>query len=402
MYKDGVRLAPSTISTPKGFVEGVRPCLEERRNISRLFQRRRYGGPKRFCGSGALRRTTSAERDWLSRWPRMRRPIAGSWAEGWGCIGKRFASGGSAGPWKGFLSRTSRDRVGRGLFPPRVVAQVKAIACELPALRGLPLSRFSIMEIRRTVLSERIVEAVGASTIWRWLDEDALRPWRHHPWIFPRDPAFAEKAGRVLDLYQGVWEGEAIGPNDYVISADEKTSIQARDRRHRTQAPCTGRAMRVEHEYKRGGAVAYLAALDVFGGRVMGHVSPKSGIVPFNALIELVMSQEPYASAERVFWIVDNGSSHHPGRFPARLAGMYPNAIAVHLPIHASWLNQIEIFFSILQRKVLTPNDFPDTDTVTERILRFERHYNATAQPFQWTFTRDKLNDFIRHFDMAA
>jgi transposase len=279
---------------------------------------------------------------------------------------------------------------------------VKAIACELPASRGLPLSRFSIMEIRRTVLSERIVKAVGGSTIWRWLDEDALRPWRHHPWIFPRDPAFAEKAGRVLDLYQGVWEGEAMGPNDYVISADEKTSIQARDRRHRTEAPCAGRAMRVEHEYRRGGVVAYLAALDVFGGCVMGRVSPKTGIAPFNALIELVMSREPYASAERVFWIVDNGSSHRPGTFPARLAGMYPNAIAVHLPIHASWLNQIEIFFSILQRKLLTPNDFSDTDAVRECILRFEARYNATARPFHWTFTRDKLNDLLQRLDLAA
>ena len=258
------------------------------------------------------------------------------------------------------------------------------------------------MEIRRTVLSERMVETVAASTIWRWLEADALRPWRHRPWIFPRDRAFAEKAGRVLDLYERIWAGAALGPHDYVLSADEKTSIQARDRRHPTEPPSAGRAMRVEHEYRRGGAVAYLAALDVFGGRVIGHVSPNSGIEPFNTLIELVMSQEPYASAERVFWIVDNGSSHHPGTFPARLAGMYPNAMAVHLPVHASWLNQIEIFFSILQRKVLTPNDFPDTDAVTERILRFEQHYNATAQPFQWTFTRDRLNDFIRRFDVAA
>ena len=169
---------------------------------------------------------------------------------------------------------------------------MKAIARELPALscrgttlsRDVPLSRFSILEIRRTVLAERVVESVGVSTIWRWLDQDALRPWRHHPWIFPRDPDYAEKAGRVLDLYQGVWGGASLGPNDYVISADEKTSIQARHRRHPTQPPGAGRAIRVEHEYRRGGAVVYLAALDVFGGRLMGHVSPYSGIAPFNAL----------------------------------------------------------------------------------------------------------------------
>jgi len=266
----------------------------------------------------------------------------------------------------------------------------------------VPLSRFSIMEIRRTVLAERIVETVGASTIWRWLDQDALRPWRHHPWIFPRDPDFANKAGRVLDLYERVWEGAPLGPHDYVLSADEKTSIQARDRRHRTQPPRRGRAMRVEHEYKRRGALVHLAAMDVFGGQVRGCFSAKSGIEPFNGLVDLVMNAAPYASADRVFWIVDNGSSHHPRTFPRRLAERYPNALAVHLPVHASWLNQIEIFFSILQRKALTPNDFPNTDAVKERILRFEQHYNATAEPFHWTFTRDKLNDFVRRLNLAA
>jgi len=114
------------------------------------------------------------------------------------------------------------------------------------------------------------------------------------------------------------------------------------------------------------------------------------------------MNAEPYASAERVFWIVDNGSSHHPATFPARLAERYPNATAVHLPVHASWLNQIEMFFSILQRKALTPNDWPNTDAVKERILRFEQPYNATAEPFQWTFTRDKPNDFVRGLNLAA
>jgi hypothetical protein len=282
------------------------------------------------------------------------------------------------------------------------VAQVKAIACELPASRDLPLSRFSIPEIRRTVLSEGILEAVGASTIWRWLDQDALRPWRHHPWIFPRDPHFAAKAGRVLDLYERVWQGAPLGPRDYVICADEKTSIQARHRRHPTTPPQPRKVMRVEHEYERGGAVVYLAAMDVFRGRVTGRISPTSGIEPFNALVDLLMRREPYASADRVFWIVDNGSSHHPGTFPARLSGRYPNAIAVHLPVHASWLNQIEIFFSILQRKVLTPNDFPHTDAVKERILRFEQHYNAAAEPFHWTFTRDKLNDLERRLNLAA
>jgi hypothetical protein len=264
------------------------------------------------------------------------------------------------------------------------------------------LSRFSAADIRRVLLDEGAVETISLATVWRYLACDALHPWRHHCWIYPRDPEFAEKAGRVLDLYERIWEGVALGPHDYVISADEKTSIQARHRCHPTTPPQPGQAMRVEHEYKRGGAVAYLAALDVLSGRVLGHVSPKSGIEPFRALVDLVMRQEPYASAERVFWIVDNGSSHRPEKFPARLAARYPNAIAVHLPIHASWLNQIEIFFSILQQKSLTPNDFRDTGAVRDCILGFEARYNATAAPFRWTYTRDELNDFMKRLNHAA
>ena len=279
---------------------------------------------------------------------------------------------------------------------------MKAIACELPAARGEPLSRFSISEIRRVALSEGIVKAVGQSTVWRWLDADALRPWRHRPWIFPRDPQFAQKAGSVLDLYARLWEGVELGPKDYVLSADEKTSIQARRRIAPGTPPRPGQTRRVEFEYERGGALVYLAALDVFNGKVIGQVSPQSGIEPFLALVHRVMRQEPYASAERVFWIVDNGSSHHPGTFPGRLSQSYPNAVAVHLPIHASWLNQIEIFFSILQRKVLTPNDFADTRRLAESILGFEERYGASAQPFRWTYTREKLNHFIRHLNVAA
>lgn len=279
---------------------------------------------------------------------------------------------------------------------------MKALACELPLRRGLPLSRYSAADIREVLLEERIVHAISRNTVSRILAEDCLRPWRHHSWVFPRDPEFARKAGRVLDLYRRMWEGKPLGRNDYVISADEKTSIQARDRRHPTRPPRPGDPMRVEHEYKRGGAVAYLTGLDVFAGKVMGYVSPKSGKEPFDTLLRLVMGQEPYASAERVFWIVDNGSSHLPKSFPQRLAEMYPNAIAVHLPVHASWLNQIEIYFSILQRKVLTPNDFGDIELLRERILRFQQRFSARAKPFNWNYTREQLNHLVRVLETAA
>lgn len=273
---------------------------------------------------------------------------------------------------------------------------MKAVACERPCELGVPLSRFSISEVRNVVIVERIVTDISLSTIWRVLHGDAIRPWFYRPWLFPRDPLFVEKAGPVLELYQGFWEGRPFEAEDYVISADEKTQLQALGRPAPTLPPIPGHVGLYEHEYIRGGTIAYLAALDVRSGKVTGRVDEKTGIEPFNKLVHLVMEQEPYASARRVFWIVDNGSSHHPSTFPARLKGMYPNATAVMLPSHASWLNQVELYFSILQRKALTPNDLPTTDELSQRILDFQEHYNARAKPFRWNFTREDLEERMR------
>ncbi len=206
-------------------------------------------------------------------------------------------------------------------FPPATVVAVKALACELPAQLGLPLSRFSMAEIKREVLSRGLVASIGETTIWRWLSEDAIRPWHHRSWIFPRDPDFASKAGRVLDLYERTWQGEPLDADDYVICADEKTSIQARRRKHRTRAPGPARPMRVEHEYTRKGAWAYIAAWDVHRARIFGRCEAKATIGGFDRLVRRVMSQEPYRSAARVFWVVDNGTIHRGERSQQRLTG---------------------------------------------------------------------------------
>ncbi|WP_326665333.1 transposase [Streptomyces sp. NBC_00385] len=157
--------------------------------------------------------------------------------------------------------------------------------------------------------------------------------------------------------------------------------------------------MRVNHEYGCGGAVAYLAAYDVHQARVFGRCEATTGIVPFMALVEQVMTQEPYVSAKRVFWIVDNGSSHHGKKAIDRLASRFPNPVLVHTPVHASWVNQIEIFFSIVQRKVVAPSDFTDLDQVRDRLRGFEDRYNATAQPFQWKSTTSDLDDLPARLD---
>jgi len=276
-------------------------------------------------------------------------------------------------------------------FPPGVVIEVKALACEVPATLGLPLSRLHIPDLRAEAMARGLVASVSDTTIWRWLSEDAIKPWQHRRWVCPRDPAFERKAGVVLDLYHRTFEGRALGPNDYVLSADEKTSIQARRRCHPTLPPAPARGLRVEHEYARGGALQYLAAWDCHRAQRFGHCEPHTSIAAFDRLVEQVMTIPPYATARRVFWIVDSGSIHRGTTAIRRLEGCFRNLRLIHLPLHASWLNQVEIYFAIVQRKVLTPNDFANTGEVEARVLAFQAGYEQVAQPFEWRFTRDDL-----------
>jgi hypothetical protein len=243
---------------------------------------------------------------------------------------------------------------------------------------------------------EEIVSSISRSTLCRWYNQDALKPWRYHYWLFRREPAFLTKATVVLDLYHRLWAGQALGPDDYVISADEKSGLQILARCQPTRAPLAGKPGQVELEYERLGTLAYQAALDVFQGTVIGQIQQTNCILTFNQLVEQVMTQPPYNTARRVFWIVDNGSSHHPATFSARLTSLYEHAIAVHLPTHASWLNQIELYFSILQRKALTPRDFNSPDEMAERILAFQDRFSAQAKPFNWRFSADDMRQRIQ------
>ncbi len=269
------------------------------------------------------------------------------------------------------------------------------MACQLPCDRNLPLSRISHADIAREVIANGIVASISGATIWRWLNADAIKPWQYRSWIFPRDPNFCERASQVLDLYQGIWNDKHLGPNDYVISADEKTSIQARNRDGQHLPPAPGQCQRIEFEYERAGAIAYMAAWDVRKAKVFGICTKSTGIESYHRLVELVMQQEPYRSANRVFWITDNGSSHRGKTSIERMTQWYPNAIQVHTPVHASWLNQIEIYFSVVQRKVLSPNDFPDLTTVEQRLMDFQVYYEQIAKPFKWKFTKKDLHEII-------
>ncbi len=216
----------------------------------------------------------------------------------------------------------------------------------------------------------------------------------------PPGSDFAAKAARVLDLYARIWNGQPLGENEYVLCADEKTQLQALSRCHPDLPSAPGRIRRTEFEYRRGGTLAYLAAYDPHAARVLGRTAPTTGIAPFGQLVEQVMSSEPYASAARVFWIVDNGSSHQGPHAVLRMGRTWPTACLVHLPVHASWLNQIEIYFSIVQRKVIKPGDFADLEELAERLLAFQDRYNATAEPFDWRFGRKSLDRLLQRLTL--
>lgn len=321
-------------------------------------------------------------------------------ASGSMCRDRLFQSGVSASltsAWQAF--RKCHGAGGPALSPPEIIVSVKALACQLPKDLGLPFSKLTHDEIARQAERQGIVASISGKTIWRWLSKDAIRPWCYRSWIWPRDPDFEQKAVRVLDLYHGFWEGKPLGKNDFIISSDEKTSIQARRRLKGTTASNAGRYGRVEHEYERMGALAYVAAWDVRRAKIFGLCKTSTGIDSFHDLVDLVMRQEPYRSAERVFWITDNGSSHRGQSSVDRLKSWYSNAVQVHTPIHASWLNQVEIYFSVLQRKVLTPNDFENLSDLENRIICFQELYETIAKPFEWKFTREDLKKIFAKYD---
>ena len=277
-----------------------------------------------------------------------------------------------------------------------------SIACDVVARTGNPLSRQSTSDLAKRA-QEELNKPISRSTVWKILDADAIKPWQYEHWLFPRASDFFAKAAVVLDLYQGYWQDERIDPFDRVLSSDEKTSIQARIREDPTLEPGPGRPRRVAAKYKRGGALQYLAAWDVQRGQVMGRCEARTGIAPFARLVEQVMEhpeyRTPYGRSDlhvRVFWVVDNGSSHRGEASCKRMSKAYPNAILVHTPVNASWLNQVEVYFSLLQRKVLVPNDSADLQELQLRIRMYEELTNREPRPFDWKFTKYDLFDLLQ------
>ena len=276
-------------------------------------------------------------------------------------------------------------------------AQATALACSRPREEGVPLARWSASEVARRLITLGIVAAISASTVARWLAQERIRPWVHRTWQHILDPpAFLERARPILRLYEraqhllreGVW----------VVCADEKTSIQARKREEVIVPAGPGHPPRITPRYERKGAVQLFAGLSVAEGQVYGMCRKRKRFVDFQAfLLDVMIPEALRRGVHTLALILDNSTTHAPKQLERWLDEQvkingWPLKVEVYwLPKNASWLNQIEIWFSILQRKVLKPNDFECLKSLVQAIHSFIRYSNRTAEPIHWTYTVEKL-----------
>jgi len=248
----------------------------------------------------------------------------------------RFADRGLEG--LGDLPRSGRPRQ----ISAEVRAAVVALACQLPAATGVPLAHWTGPELAAELAAQNLASSpVSASSVLRILAEHPVKPWQYQSWIYPRDPDFEARAKVIVDLYQRLYQGEPLGAGDRIVSFDAKPQINARRRLHPTLP--AGRPVRYEHEYRRQGSLALLAGLDVRTGQVFASTPVTTGVKPFMDLAGQVMARPEYQDAPRVFVIADNGSDHRGQAAVSRLARAHPNAIMIHTPRHASWLNQVPV-----------------------------------------------------------
>ena len=240
------------------------------------------------------------------------------------------------------------------------------------------------MELARQLEGDGIVETISASTVRRILAHHKLKPWRHHMWLspkHPRDGEFYARVQEIIDLYT-----RPLGPDEIVLSVDEKTSLQPRTRLHPTKPPETGNGPnRVEHEYQRKGALQLFAAFDTRTGRAYGRCYDRKRQKEFIAFLEYLDAEVP-ASVRRIHLVLDNVSTHHGREVRKWLAKRAGQRFEFHFtPVHCSWMNQIEQWFSILQRKRFRIADFESKDDLGAKVGRFIDQWNQQAHPFNWS-----------------
>jgi hypothetical protein len=284
-----------------------------------------------------------------------------------------------------------------GVFPPEVRAQTTAIACSLPRQQGLPLARHSSSSIARQLVASGQVEKISPATIRRWLAAEKLKPWRFRLWQHITDPtAFVERARPVLRLYQQA--KSLLAGGIWVVCADEKTSLQARQPEQASIPAAKGQLAKLNGRYKRKGAVQLFGVLSVADGKVFGTCRERKWFSDFQAfMVEQLLPEAKRRGVQQIVLILDNGKTHAPKQLENWLSEELKRrklslSVKVQwLPVGASWLDQIEIWFSKLQSKVLRPNDFEDVPALISAIENFMDYCNEKAQPINWTYSVDKL-----------
>lgn len=271
---------------------------------------------------------------------------------------------------------------GPRVFPPIVATHLVKLACELPEDEARSLSTWTCSELARTLIRERIVDTISASSVQRILASEKLKPWRVHHWLsskVPRDDPFRALVNNICDLYT-----RKLGPHERVLSLDEKTSLQPRTRTSRNRPARPGNEpVLVEHEYVRKGALNLFAAFDTRTGQVLGILRKRKRQFEFIELLELIDRTTP-ASVRLIHVLCDNLSIHN-GQLAQAWLAAHPRFRMHFTPVHCSWMNQVEQWFSILQRKRLRAPNFADLADLEHKILAFISEWNEIAHPFNWT-----------------
>ena len=255
------------------------------------------------------------------------------------------------------------------------------IACERPDKLGRSLSQWDCVELARQLECDGLVASMSASTVRRILSSHQLKHWRHHLWLsskVPRDAAFAQTVLEIVDLYT-----RPLRAHEMVLCVDEKTSLQPRTRKSPTRPAQPGRPVQVEHEYERKGALNLFAAFDTRTGKVYGHTAERKRQKEFIEFLEMLDRDIP-AEVTTIHVVLDNLRMHKGKQVQAWLA-QHPRFAFHHPPVHCSWMNQVEQWFSILQRKRLAIADFADKAELAERLQAYIREWNEIAHPFKWS-----------------
>jgi transposase len=294
--------------------------------------------------------------------------------------------------WQGTNKLHDAPRTGRRrTFTPVQRAQVVALACSAPRQYGKPWQRWSGEKLARVAIEQQIVDAIAPSTIRTWLRHDKIKPWRYHSWQHSTDPQFVAKAVPILDLYEQAPVLRVHG--ELTVCVDEKTSIQARQRVTSTKAAVPGEVVQVADRYKRMGAVQLFCALAVASGVTFTQTRVTKKFADFKAFLGDLFQSALCTGIKVLHLILDNGPTHAPKQLASWLASLELSfEVRLYwLPTYASWLDQVEIIFSKVQRDVLTPSDFASTLALERTLQAYFADLNQRPKPIEWTYTKTKL-----------